>query len=488
VRIACSSRSLAIRITLSALAWLLVAKSASAEVTLVEKDGWSFFADGRINAFASVGTGDGYPAPVPPPQIDVGGTLTDARPAYELYGVDAGWTVKSPKLESIDGDLFTMRVRSGFLSNVLGFGLKRKLSDTTTLKGYFGLWGMVEATARDKARTYNTDVRQGYIAFDGPWGTFVAGRDLGLFGRISTETDFSYGHGFGVGLPCMDAGGGPSCGHVGTGVIGAGFGSGFAYATPSFAGVKLQLGIYDPVRLLGGWDRAGILRPEAQLSWETKFGQTGFVKLAAEGIWQQLKLGTNIPDNELQKIPERETAIWGVAGGGRFEYGPVRFGASAFHGKGLGFFTALQNDPSMFNLVTRELRTFTGFYGQSALVFGPLQVSLGAGTALADQLASDRDNCNEIVCGAARFSAAKSQTGLSAGVFYHVSEQLVLGLDYFRFIMKWHGARNSHFRRNADGTIATYPSGEQIIDLDPGVIKADELTMNYLNAGATFHW
>jgi hypothetical protein len=316
----------------------------------------------------------------------------------------------------------------------------------------------------------------------------VAGRDLGLFGRISTETDFLYGHGFGLGLPCMDVGGNPTCGHVGTGVIGAGFGAGFAYSTPSFAGLKLQVGIYDPVRILGGWDRAGLPRPEAQLSWETKLGGMGLAKLAVEGIWQQLKLGANISDQELLKIPARETSIWGVAGGGRIEYGPVRFGASGFHGRGLGFFTALQNDPAMFNLVTRELRTFTGFYGQSALVFGALQVSLGAGTAMVDQLASDRDTCNELLCEPARFSAAKSQTGISAGVFYHLSESVVLGLDYFRFMMKWHGARNSHYRLNPDGTVATYPSGGQIIDLDAGVVKADELNMNYLNAGVTFHW
>jgi hypothetical protein len=488
VRSACSSRTIAARFTLSLLACLLVSTSAGAEVTLVEKDGWTFYADGRINAFVSVGVGDGFPKSVAPPKIDVGGVQEDARPTYALYGSDAGWTVKAPTLESVDGKLLTMRTRSGFLGNIFGFGLKRKLSETTTLKAYIGMWGVVEAAARYKIGLLKSDVRQGYLSIDGPWGGVVAGRNLGLFGGISTETDFNYGHNYGLGLPCMDLGGNPACGHVGTGVIGAGFGAGFAYATPSLAGFKVQVGVYDPVRILGGWDRAGLPRPEAQLSWETKFGQTGFAKLAVEGIWQKLGLGANVSQEELLKIPKRETSIWGVAGGGRVEYGPVRFGASAFHGRGLGFFTALQNDPSMFNLVTRELRTFTGFYAQSALVFGPLQLSLGAGTAMVDQLASDRDTCNQLLCEPARFSAAKSQTGISAGAFYHLSESLVVGLDYFRFTMKWHGARNSHYRLNPDGTVATYPGAGPIIDLDPGVVKADELSMNYLNAGATFHW
>jgi hypothetical protein len=490
VRTAGSWRSIAKSFALSLLACLLVSKSASAEVTLIEKDGWTFFADGRINAFFSVASGDGFPEPLPAPQIadPASGGMMDARPAYSIYGADAGWTVKAPTFEGTNGKLFTTRTRSGFLGNVFGFGLKRKITETTTAKGYIAIWGMIDAIARQKAATYNTDVRQGYVSFEGPWGSILAGRDLGLYGRIGTEIDFLYGHNYGLGLPCMDAGGNPTCGHVGTGVMGAGFGAGFAYGTPSFAGLKLQVGLYDPVRILGGWDRAGILRPEAQLSWETKFGKDGFVKLAAEGIWQQLKLGSNIIAEKPVAIPAYESSIWGVAGGGRVEYGPVRFGASAFHGRGLGFFTALQNDPSMFNLVTRELRTFTGFYGQGALVFGRVQLSLGAGTAIADQLASDATICNENVCEPAKFSAAKSQTGISAGIFYHLSDNVTLALDYFRFTMDWYGARNSQYRLNPDGTKAVYPSGAEIIDLLPGVIKADTLSMNYLNAGATFHW
>jgi hypothetical protein len=484
------------------LGLVLLATSARAEVPLVEVGGWTFFADGRVNTFVSTGFGDGFPETVPSPRIPdidpatgmqrtdptTGAPLTtDARPSYNIYGSGAGWTVKGGPLEK-DGSLFTMRARSGFVGSIFGFGVRKNLTAHTIAKGYVGLWSVVEAPNRDKAATYTTDVRQGYVSFDGPWGGLLAGRDLGLYGRLSTETDFLYGHGYGLGLPCMDVGGNPSCGHVGTGVMGAGFGAAFVYSTPVLAGFQLKAGLYDPVRILGGWDRAALLRPEGQLAFETKFGETGFVKLAAEGIWQQLKLGTNISPDELAKIPDQETSIWGVAGGGRFEYGPVRLGVSGFHGRGLGFFTALQNDPSMFNLVTRELRTFTGYYAQSALVFGPVQLSLGAGTAIADQLETDKNVCNQTLCEPARFSVLRSQTGVSAGVFYSLSKNLVIGVDYFRFMMRWYGARNSHYRLNADGSKALYPDGSEIIDLDPGVIQADELDMNYVNAGVTFHW
>jgi hypothetical protein len=475
------------------LGLVLVAAPARAEVPLAEVSGWTFFADGRVNAFGSMGFGDGWPENVPPPRVPITDPNTgmptpqDARPGYTIYGDGAGWTVKGGPLEK-DGKLFTMRARSGFVGSIFGFGVKRNLTETTTVKGYVGLWAVIEAPYRDKGASTATDVRQGYVSFDGPWGGLLAGRDLGLYGRISTETDFLYGHGYGLGLPCMDAGGNPTCGHVGTGVMGAGFGAAFVYSTPVLAGFQLKAGLYDPVRILGGWDRAALLRPEGQLAYSQKFGKDGFVKLAVEGIWQQLKLGTNILPDELAKIPSQESSIWGIAGGGRFELGPVRLGVSGFRGRGLGFFTALQNDPSMFNLVTRELRTFTGYYAQSALVFGPVQLSLGAGTAIADQLESDKNVCNQTLCEPARFSVLRSQTGLSAGAFYSITDNLVLGVDYFRFMMGWYGARNSHYRLNADGTKALYPNGSEIIDLDPGVIKADQLAMNYVNVGVTFHW
>lgn len=457
---------------LSFLAAMVVTSAAAAEVTLAEKDGWTFFADGRINTFVSVGFGDGFPEPLPVP-LDAAGNPT--RQDYAVLGSGAGWSIKATTLESTDGNYFAMRSRSGFMGTIFGFGLKRKLTETTTAKGYVGVWSTAEAPNRDKQQTLSTDVRVGYVSFDGPWGGFVAGRDLGLFGRISTETDFLYGHNFGLGLPCMDNGGNPTCGHVGTGVIGAGFGSGFAYSTPSLGGFTLKAGLYDPVRILGGWDKAPYLRPEAQLAFETPLGEKGLVKFAVEGIWQKL---TDIRDEP--EPHDVSTDIWGVAGGGRFEYGPVRLGLSAWHGKGLGFYTALQNDPVMYDLGVKpgELRTFTGYYGQSALVFGPAQFSLGAGMATVDQLEKDKVN--------PALSTYKSQTGISAGVFYSVSDNVVVGLDYFRLMMRWYGARNHHFQ-DPDG-LDTDPENDFNVVLDPGVINAEKLDIDFINAGVTFHW
>jgi hypothetical protein len=245
-----------------------------------------------------------------------------------------------------------------------------------------------------------------------------------------------------------------------------GFAAGFQYTTPSLAGLKLHAGLYDPVRLLGAWNRAAIARPEGALSFERKFGGGGLIKIQAEGMFQPLSRLVVSETGTKTLINEK---VWGVAGGGRFEYGPVRFGAAAFRGKGLGQYYALQNSPVVFSPSSYNIRSFTGLYAQGALVFGALQVSAGAGRVTVDLLPEDKLD--------ATLSNARSQTGISLAVYYAISDALVLGLDYFRFQADWWGAPRS----TVDAAGATV--------ILPGPFLAPERqVVSYINAGATFHW
>jgi hypothetical protein len=76
----------------------------------------------------------------------------------------------------------------------------------------------------------------------------------------------------------------------------------------------------------------------------------------------------------------------------------------------------------------------------------------------------------------ATLSNAKSQTGVSAAVYYALSESLVFGLDYFRFQADWYGAPRS----------TTDAAGNTVIL--PGYITPERQVVNYINLGATFHW
>ena len=445
------------------------ARPAAAEVTLVDKDGWKFFTDGRINVFGSIGFGDDFPAPTPNvngPQHVVSGS---GQPFTAGYASDQG---------NASGKYLSTRFRSGFLGSVLAFGMRRQVTETTTVKGYISLWGTAESYGRDRTQDIGKytskgfDVREGYLQLDGPWGSFGAGHLSGIFGGISTEIDYLYAHAFALGLPCLDIYY-PTCGHVGTGAISPGFAAGFVYTTPDLNGLRLRVGLYDPVRLLGAWNRAPYPRPEGALIYERRLSPDLMFKFQVEGMYQVLKK-EGIDEPAMPGDPAVTTSVYGVAAGGRLEGGPFRLGLSAFRGRGLGVYVALQNAGSAFSQSPPyELRNFTGLYAQGAYVAGPWQFSVGAGRLIDDQLASDKLDATS--------SNLKWQSGGSAVINYAVSNHLVLDIDYFLFQTNWWGAPNSTFN-------GVDMNGNQLIMILPGYLSPEKQTISFVNVGATFYW
>lgn len=433
------------------LAGTTLSRSAHAEVSLLDKDGWRFTFDGRVNAFMSVGKGDDFPQPTADP---TGATHTVMGSSKAPGTADVGW--KSSEVQDANGKYFAMRVRSGMVGNVLGFGIARKLNDTTEIKGYIAIWSTIETLGRDKWAPVIPEAREGYFKVSGPWGSATVGRTFGWFGRMSTEIDMLYGHSYGVGLPCTDELG-PACGHIGTGVAYPGYSAGFSYSTPSLGGLQLHAGVYDPIVFAPSWKRAPLLRPEGSLTFEQKLGGSGLLKIGAEGLYQPL--GRVATDPTTMAKSDVSTSVWGGALGARLEIGPVRVGAAFFRGRGIGMTYALQNSSVSVNPDSYELRTFTGFYGQGALVFGKLQVAAGAGAAAADQLSADRANSG--------LSVIHRQIGVSAAAYYSLTDSVVLGLDYFRFMARWYGAPTT-----------------DLTALLPG----EKQDLNFINAGVTYHW
>jgi hypothetical protein len=384
---------------------------------------------------------------------------------------DVGW--KSSEQADEKGQYFAARIRSGMVGNVLGFGLVKELTPTTQIKGYISIWSTVESPGRDKWTAVIPVTREGYFSVTGPWGTATVGRTFGWFGRISTEIDMLYGHGYGVGLPCTDELG-PACGHIGTGVAYPGYSAGFSYSTPSLGGLQLHAGVYDPIVFTPTWKRAPVLRPEGSLTFETKLGTSGMFKVGVEGMYQPLarvnQKDVTAADGTTSTVPTPEsTSVWGAAGGARLEVGPVRVGAAAFRGRGVGMTYALQNTTVTLRPETGELRSFTGVYGQAAVMVGKLHLAAGGGVAAADQLDSDRLDT--------KLSVIHRQIGISAALYYHLSDSVVLGLDYFRLMARWYGAPKSIL--GADGNPAL---------ADGTLMVGEKQDINFINAGITYHW
>jgi hypothetical protein len=444
-------------LTLGAL--LLTPRPAAADLTLLENDGWTFFTDGRINSFFSAASGDDFPKYA---------SDDTAHIANPVGGGGQYFTAGFPNGQNFDHKYFGTRVRSGFLGSILAFGVKKQVTEWTSVKSYVAMWGTSEAYARDRttdaglSTTKGFDVREGWMSLDGLWGSFVAGRQSGILGGISTEIDFLYGHNYGVGLPCLEIYY-PTCGHIGTGALGPGFASGFTYTTPALiGGLRIKGGLYDPVRMLGAWERVPYPRPEGAIWYERRLSPGFLFKVQAEGMYQYLAIRSD-PMN-------RTDRVWGAAVGGRLEIGPLRLGLSAFRGKGLGAYVALQNASSTFNSSTLNLRYFTGLYAQAALVFGNEQISAGIGRVSDSLLPEDR--VDPIT------SNLKYQTGISGAFYHRVTDNVVLGIDYFFFRTDWWGG--AAFMYDANMAPVVIPGG--------GLLPGEKQVVHFVNLGATFHW
>jgi len=257
------------------LALFALPKIAQAEVSLIKPaDNWEVYTSGRVSAFAEYINGQGLPKGTVPV---VGQDGIFHAPTNEGIQFD-------PAALNPDGKTSAFRVRSGFLANILTLGVRNHLTPNTTITAQTSIWATIESQGE---RTYDRnvpDVREGFVKVDGPGGTLVAGRALSLFGRGATEIDFLYGHGYGVGAPQGFNDRGPTAGHIGFGVLANLFAAGIAYATPSFNGLQLTVGYYDPAQLVGvTYRRTKLGRPEATATFDTNLGETGKLHLFVPG-------------------------------------------------------------------------------------------------------------------------------------------------------------------------------------------------------------
>lgn len=421
VRKSVTNRTILASITFAAAATAtLWSSTGAAEVTVMKGNDWEFYTTGRINGFASYGFGDANPiaSPLDPnEQIVRGGGLD--------VGVDS-----MPKMDAngnvVQGTFQSMRIRSGFVPNVLSFGLRRKLTDYTTMTVHVSIWATIDSEAQRKTRQIDLSGQEGWVSVGGPWGTVLVGRALDLFSRGATQNDFLYLHGYGVGFAGNIDSHGPTSGFLGYGVLAAFFSPGITYATPSSFPLQLTVGVYDPTPLPGGYEATRYVRPEAELTYDLERGPFK-MHLFGNGQYQNVyRTGLNDSVNS-----------YGVGYGGRFEVGPVHLGLAGHWGKGLGLFYALASDQvSVSN--SFELRTFDGYSAIAQYAFGHFDLNAGFGISRVFLLDSDKDPVANPL--STQTSVFKYQVGYAAAFVYHIRDYLHFDLDVFRGDARWFGA------------------------------------------------
>jgi len=430
-------------------------RRAAAEKVIANVDGFQFFTDGRVGGFFSNVYGDGYPQPTYGNPVDGGPAVIYRTPTgggfrsvTEQGPLDDPGLNMLPSTTPNQGTINVMRVRSGFVANVLGFGVRTAVTDYTSITGYIQYWTFVESSGRQKNYPNYVDARQGYAKLEGPWGSFLAGRTRALFSRGATDIDALYGHRWGVGFPGTGAidSNGPTLGQIGFGVLGSGFAAGLIYGTPNIAGFQLNVGLFDPIQLQGngGWNRTKVGRPEFELTYEHKLGEASKIVFFGNGAYQKVyKDGYCVPSSDPNMPTPCSATAKGVGYGGRFEVGPVHLGLAGHYGYGLGLNYALEASDAAQDKAG-NLRKFDGYYGQLQVVLGKFDLSAGYGIARVfltdldrtpDQDPRDPNNMDAKVI---KFSVIKYQAGANAGIVYNVKPNVHFDVDVFRAQAVWY--------------------------------------------------
>jgi len=434
----------------AASACLLLSEVASAEIPLGRVGEWEIYTKGRVNAFLSYIAGDAYPvapAGVMRNIIPGGGleTLADRIPKVDASG------------EPIPGEAGTIskwRLRSGYFPNILGLGVRSQVAEDLKLSGVLALWGTIESTGQRKYFPVYADFHEAYMLLEGSWGSVTAGRALSLFSRGITQIDAWYGHGYGVGYHTNLGDTGPTGGMIGFGVLAASYNPGIYYTTPSLGGLRINLGVYDPIEFSSSWNRTDTPRPEVEVTYDLE-GEGFKTHVFVNGVYQKL-----YKDNDARQ----SEAISGVGGGLRLEFGPIHLGGGGHRGRGLGMFRALDGegvsgstivgpannvDPATMEEVgePNELRTFDGYSVFAQYAHESFDINVAFGQSRAHMLEIDKRLPDSLI---------KTQTGISAGFVYHVSENLHLDVDYLRAMFRWY--------------------------------RGDKQDVNFFNTGATIDW
>src|SRR3954466_11984304 len=206
--------------------------------------------NGRFQAFANYNDGQGYPGNGQTALITDG---NDKPVELRGGGIERGDAVPEFQMGTNptpgnQGLVRELRIRSGFTGNVLGFGIRKRLSERTEILGYSAVTVGIDSEQRRKFAIVQPDWRESFVRVTSSWGSFTAGRTLTLFSRGATEITYLYGYRYGLGFPGTITNASQStAGSVGFGVLGNGFGSGLAYATPRLAGLQITVGAYDAV-------------------------------------------------------------------------------------------------------------------------------------------------------------------------------------------------------------------------------------------------
>ena len=202
--------------------------SASAGISLYDKDGTTFSVDGHFNAF---------------------------------------YTYQDSQDKVADTETKTSRVRMGFLPNYIGFNVAKQVDDLT-VGGRSSFWVSINDSNQDGDDTKTDsmiDVRQFYATVDGDFGQVLFGKDFGLYARSNIFSDeLLMGVGF---APTTTSN--TTFGNITTGYPYANPTAQITYRSPDMNGLQVAVGVLDPNTTGSASDQSNNARFETEAVYST---------------------------------------------------------------------------------------------------------------------------------------------------------------------------------------------------------------------------
>ncbi|MDH4457733.1 MAG: porin [Nevskia sp.] len=284
--------------------------------------------------------------------------------------------------------------------------------------------------------TTGLDVRQVYLTFGNKdIGTFLFGRNFGLFGFDAIINDITIP---GVGAAGAAAGGAPAnttLGSIGLGYLYTDTLAQINYSTPDFSGLKATIGIYDPLNPVGGAvNQKSAPGFHGKVTYTTELSGAK-VYLSASGLTQK--------QNDQGPLGDVSYTASAVDFGGKVSISDFEFAGWYYLGDGVGT-TALflLGDASAAGLGKRES---DGFLAQATYKLGATKFGINYGE-------SNLDRAN----GEAASTLVKSNKKVTGGVYHSLTKNLTLVGEVTSIEAKNHlGGKNEALNFNV-GTFLSF--------------------------------
>jgi hypothetical protein len=292
----------------------------------------------------------------------------------------------------------------------------------------------------------NLDLREVHFTASGSYGQILVGRTLGIYQGSNIVHDMTL---FGVGAQSGEsAGGGTTLGRIGFGYVYPNFNTGIRYTTPTGAGFKLAVGIFDPSTVGGGQSASETDTPriETEISFANSFGGLS-VNAWVNGMYQMAQRSTSEMQTACGDISNggggtqtaasdnpcgvrHDVHIGGGAAGLVLGFGGLKLTAAGYTGRGLG--TTLMIDSDALDKKGNK-RTHDGGYVQATFAFGNgSNIGASWGESRAKETPTDFNQRTSVAVG------IESQNLADVMFWHNVNDNLRFVAEYGHQEVDWH--------------------------------------------------